>query len=85
MTVKGDQAALMPESDKGYSRAVDEIKSAMEADAKQYYSPEAMKNHQCLGEGCGVCGALGVKYREGVIHGARLGAKYPQVDWGQVE
>lgn len=87
MPAKADAEAfkVQPPQQQGYGQAVKEIKDAMEANAEQYYSPEAMKNHQCLGEGCGVCQALSGEYRKGVIQGARMGAKYPQVDWGQVE
>ena len=68
MSNKTEQETLgMGKAAEGYSQAVAEIKQHMEANAKQYYSPEAMKNHECLGEGCGVCGALSTEYRKGVL------------------
>lgn len=87
MTLKSDKELVKPTPDKvaGYSQAVNEIKEAMDNGKKQLYSKEAMANHDCLGEGCGVCGMAEAKYRAGIIAGARMGAKYPDVDWGQVE
>lgn len=88
MGLETDAKALAPNQQAkqdGYSQAVNEIKAAMQAGKEGFYSKAAMQNHDCLGEGCGVCGMAEAQYRKGVLQGARLGAKYPNVKWEDVE
>lgn len=62
-----------------------QIKQAFHDARDQFYSKEALTQHSCSGEGCGVCAMRDDAFRAGMVGGAKLAAKFPDIDWSVVE